>query len=53
MTVDVNVSLIVQSLIVAGLLWTAQTLWSTVLKLAEVSVRVEDHTKRIERLEDR
>lgn len=52
MTLDINVSLIVQSMIVAGLLWTAKTLWTTVLKLSEMGVRVEDHGRRIDRLEE-
>ena len=52
MTLDLNVSLIVQGLIVAGLLGTAKVLWNTVVRLAEIGIRVDDHGRRIERLED-
>lgn len=51
MTLDTTT--IVQALIVGGLLSTAGVLFRAVVKLAELGVRVDDHDRRIDRLEDR
>lgn len=49
----INPELIVQGLIVGGLLSTAGVLWRAVVKLAELSVEVRNHDRRLERLEDK
>lgn len=49
MTLDA--STIVQALIVGGLLSTAGVLFRAVVKLAELDVRVEEHDRRLGRLE--
>lgn len=50
MTVDA--SGILQAIIVAGLLGTAGTLFRAIVKLAELGVRVDDHGRRIDKLEE-
>ena len=53
MTFDLNISLILQGLIVAGLLKTATVLWNATIQLAELDVRVDDHGRRLGVLEER
>ena len=42
---------ILQALIVAALIGTAKILWATSIKLATIDEKVQDHGKRIDRLE--
>lgn len=53
MTLDINLSLIFQGLIVAGLLGTAKVLWNTVVELAKLGVQVDDHGRRLGVLEEK
>ena len=46
-----NVSQIVQALIVAGLLWVARTMWTVTLELKLLQASAQEHERRLEKLE--
>lgn len=51
MQIDVSLGQIVTSGVVLVLAGTVRTLWSTVVELAKLKVRVDDHARRLEKVE--